>query len=436
MRPLWVAVVAGAGRGRAALVVASTAVVTGLLLVAVSYARLGSLNGYDYAYPAGDARLLGPIADPGTRGGSILAVVLVTLPVVLLLDQCVRLGSAVQQQRYRALTVAGATRGDLRRWGALETGVPALVGAVLGVPVWLLLRLALGHGLAHSGHETLVPTVTGPGWWALLVIAVVGAYGVWVGRRAAVRAVADTRRALRQPRPWGVVLLPVAVVLLVAYPAGAIMFPAVLLAVLAFMTCAPWVAFAMSGRVSRRTGSAAELLASRRIRADHGAAGRAAAAIAGVGLAMGVLGVFIADLFESVESDDLSYYLVPSILVGVLALLALGVITLSLTLHSVEATLARRREVSALVATGIPFATLEEATRAECRLVTLPLATAAGVVGVLASFVLSFDVLTLLGGVVGVVLVVVGVLVAAQLAAALTRPYLLRAVAVDNLRTD
>ena len=83
---------------------------------------------------------------------------LVAVPVALLLDQCVRLGSAAQRRRYQALTVAGATGGDLRRWGAVEAGGPALAGAVLGVPVWLLLRLLLGDGLANSSQGTLVPT--------------------------------------------------------------------------------------------------------------------------------------------------------------------------------------------------------------------------------------------------------------------------------------
>jgi hypothetical protein len=140
MRRLWVAVVAGTGRSRPALVAASTAVVSGLLLVAVSYSRLGGDREWNYGQTAGDAPLLGPIADPGTRGGSILAVVLMTAPVVLLLDQCVRLGMAAQRRRYLALMIAGATRADLRQWGALETGAPALAGALLGVPLWLLLR--------------------------------------------------------------------------------------------------------------------------------------------------------------------------------------------------------------------------------------------------------------------------------------------------------
>ena len=339
--------------------VASTAVVSGLLLVAVSIARLG--GSYQYGGPDGNAPLLGPIADPGTRAGSVLAVVLVAVPVALLLDQCVRLGSAAQRRRYQALAVAGATGRDLRRWGAVESGVPALAGALLGVPVWMLLRLLLGDALANSNRGTLVPTATGPGLWALAVIAVVAAYGVLVGRRAAVRATAATRRESGPPRPWGPVLLIAAfVALAAAFGVGlgssggsdVWILAAAVLAVLGFTTSTAWLAYVVSGLVTRRTGSAAMLLATRRIRADHGAAGRAAAAVGAVGLTLGVLGVFLADLAVEGDNYDVAYYVVPSLLVGILALLALGVITLSLSLHSIETTLERRREMSALVATG------------------------------------------------------------------------------------
>ena len=426
------------------LVVASTAVVSGLLLVAVSIARLG--GSYAYGYPGGDAPLLGPIADPGTRPGSVLAVVLVVVPVALLLDQCVRLGSSAQRRRYEALAVAGATGRDLRRWGAVETGLPALAGAVLGVPFWLLLRLLLGDALADSGHGTLVPTVTGPGPWAVAVIGVVTAYGVVVGRRAAVRATATTQRERRPPRPWGLVLLLAAFVALgMAFGVGAAsgdgsdlwILVAAVLAVLGFTTSTSWLAYVVSGLVTRRTGSAATLLATRRIRADHGAAGRAAAAVGAVGLTLGVLGVFLADLAAAGDVYDIAYYVVPALLVGILAVVALSVITLSLSLHSIETTLERRREMSALVATGVPMSTLEAANRAECRLVTLPVILVAATIG--ASVYLIGPARgweQALGGLVALGVAGAAVLLAVRLAVLVARPWLREAVAVGNLRTE
>jgi hypothetical protein len=444
VRPLWVAVIAGAGRGRAVLVAATTALVTGLLLVAVSYARLWQSGVGDGGYQAGgrDAPLLGPIADPGTRGGSILTVVLFTVPVVLLLDQCVRLGMAAQRRRYQALAVAGATRADLRGWGALETGAPALVGAILGVVVWLLLRLLLGTAVAHTHHATMVPTSTGPGWWALPVVAGVAAYGALVGQRAGARADLDVRRERRAPKPWGLALIGLAAVLLVAGMSveSEVAYVAVVLVVLGFMGTTPWLAYVVSGRVNRRTENAAELLATRRIRADHGAAGRAAAAVGAIGLTLGVTGGFVGGTATSAEYGDVSYYVVPALLIGLLALASVALVALSLSLHSVEASLARRREMSALVATGVPVATLEDAQRAECRLVTLPFTTIAAVVGALGSIMFADGDgtlgPTLLGGLAAVLAAPIVMLLAVELATKITRPWLLKSVEVANLRTE
>lgn len=437
MRPLWLSVVLASGRARIALVVASTALVSGLLLVAVSIARLG--NGY-VRQP-----LLGPIADPGTRPGSVLAVLLAGVPIAPLLDQCVRLGSAAQWRRYQALAVAGAGRRDLRRWGAVETGAPALAGALLGVPVWFALRLLLGDALADRGHGALVPTTTGPGPWALPVVGAITAYGVFVGRRAAVRAADSRRRESRPPRPWGPVLLLLALLTLgrafgVGVPPARDTDPwtlaAVVLGVLGVATSTPWLAYLLAGRVGRRTDSAPTLLAASRIRADHGAAGRAAAAVGAVGLTLGVLGVFTTGLLD-LQNQDLAYYVVPAVLVGIVAVLALAVITLSLSLHSIEATLERRREMSSLVATGVAPRVIEAANRTECLLVTLPITLLAGVVGA-AVYVLGTPVgsAAALGGLAGVVVAGGAVWLAVQVAAGVTRPWLRDALAPDNLRTE
>ena len=68
-----------------------------------------------------------------------------------------------------------------------------------------------------------------------------------------------------------------------------------------------------------------------------------------------MLGVLLADLAAEGEVYDTAYYVgAGASWSGSSPLLALGVITLSLSLHSIETTLERRREMSALVATGHP----------------------------------------------------------------------------------
>ncbi|MXG91585.1 hypothetical protein [Nocardioides flavescens] len=435
MRPLWVAVVAGAGQLRGILVLLTTALVSGLLLVAVSYARLGGWGGYQSTYDGG-APLFGPVADPGTRGGAILGVVLLCLPVVLLLDQCVRLGSAAQRRRYEALAVAGASRRDLRRWGAIETGVPAVAGAALGVGVWIVMRQVLGYGLATSPVRALVPTATGPGWWTLLVIVLVAAYGVLVGQRAAARASRPPRAPKKPPRPWGLLVLGAAVALLAPWMNTESELPglaAVALVTVGLALTTPWLAHVMASRLHGRTDDPAELLATARIRADHGAAGRAAAAVGAVGATSGVAGALLVRALTEQYVD--LYIVVPLLLVGSLAALVLGVITSSLALHSIEATLTRGREVAALVATGVPLSTLERAVEAECRIVTMPVTTGAALCGALAITALTASPSALVGGLVGAAVVAIGLRFAVRCTARLTAPWLHRAVAQGSLRT-
>ena len=117
MRPLWLTLLRASGRGRLLLVTGSTATASGLLLVAVSIARLPSTMSSTGSYQVLPQQqdLIGPIADPGTRGGAVLGAALLAVPLLMLLDQAVRLGSSDRDRRYAALGVAGATRADLRR---------------------------------------------------------------------------------------------------------------------------------------------------------------------------------------------------------------------------------------------------------------------------------------------------------------------------------
>lgn len=438
MRSLALTILRAGGRGRAVLVVATTAFTAGLLLVAASMALLWR------SADAGRERLLMPVADTGTRPGAILAVVLLTVPVLLLLNQAVRLGSPDQHRRYSALSVAGATRRDLRRWAAIEVGGPALVGALLGVPVWWLLRQVLGHGLMeHTG--SLVPTTVGPGVLAPGVVAAVAAYGAGVGWRSAGMATRSTERGVdaRRPRPWPLLLVGLGTLGLSGqagfqYDDQVLMFGSVVLVVAGAVLSAPWAAQRAGTFAARRARSVPLLLAGRRLESEPWAAGRSAAAVGAVGLVMGVLGVVAADLLIAQEDyGDLSEYLVPMVIVGVIALVAVGIIAGSVAVHSVESTLERRREMAALAATGVPVRTLSSALRAECLLITVPLTVAFSLVGAVgSSYFLPAADGSVLGGLLALVVTVGFVAWAVSGAGRLVRPRLLVATDPGNLRTE
>jgi hypothetical protein len=443
MRPLALTIVSAGGRGRAALVVAATALTSGLLLVAVSIVRLWEAGVGPYGAYEPREPIFAPIADPGTRPGAVLAVVLLTVPVLLLLDQAVRLGSPGQHRRYTALSVAGATRRDLRRWAAVEVGGPALVGALLGIPVWLLLRQVLGHGLAQE-TGALVPTATGPGAWSIAVILVVTAYGAFVGRRAGASATAVVQRGgeRRPPRPWPALLVLAGILVFAGYFGGsienlAVTMTGLLLVVAGAIGLAPWAAHGAGWAASRRARSARMLLAGRRLQVDPRPAGRAAAAVGAVGLTMGVLGVFVADILAQREDYSVDDYLVPALVVGICALLAVAMIGVSLAIHAVETTLERRREMAALVATGVPVSTVSAAQRIECLLTTLPLTVVGATLGALGYGQLVGAVpLAYVGGTITVALTACVVAGSVYVATMLVRPWLHAAVEPANLRTE
>ncbi|WP_435742505.1 hypothetical protein [Nocardioides sp. SYSU DS0663] len=385
MRPLGVTLVLASGRGRIALVMATTALACALVLVAVSMARLWTVDPSDAwatGHPYGG--LLGPIADSGTRAGAVVGTLLLVLPLVLLLDQAVRLGSSSRRTRYAALSVAGADSRDLRRWGAVEVGAPALAGALLGVPLWLLLRQVLGVGL-RSREAALVPTTVGPGGWTWLVVALVAAYGALVGWRLGARTAAGVERSRdpRPPRPWGLLLLAAAVAGFfserVAVHDLAPILVVVLLAV-ALASLGPWLAWVAARTGARRAGSAALLLAARRLAADPRPAGRAAAAVGAVGLSLGAAAAFVADILVH-HRYDVAYYVVPAVIAGVCALAALGVIAVALAVHSTETVLERRRELATLVATGVPAGAVSRSQLLECLVATVPLAVLGAAIG-------------------------------------------------------
>ena len=399
IRLAWTLVRAG-GWPRALLLAACTAVVTALLLVVIAYLEL----------PVDpDEWLMSVVADSGTRGGAAGGALMLTLPPLLLLHQVVRFGTAARERRLAALRLAGATPAEVRLLGAIEVGIPSAVGALLGVLLFWLLRAVAG-GVRHDDVRTpamyyahvrrlfggahLVPTTVAPPAWAYVAVVVgVALLGVAVGLFAT-RAVVATplglvRRARRRaPRPWGLVLIVLAIVLATGYTSAGWydrmddsedqIFGVVLvaMALIGLMSLAPWLAW-LTGRVAAaRASSVAVVLGARRLVHDPRPAGRAAAAAGGIGLVAGGWAVFVADV-----SGDSEGYAGPLALVALALLAALVVVVGSLAVHSVEQVLDRRPSIAALAAMGTPRSVVAASQRWELGLVAIPIATIGALAG-------------------------------------------------------
>lgn len=437
------------GWPRLLLLGSCTAVVSALLLVVVTFARLPS---------SPDEVLFQLVADPGTRGGTAFATALLTLPPLLLLYQAVRLGTAARERRLAALRLAGATPGEVRRLGALEVGIPAFAGSIGGIALFWLLRQLLGSDTLHyvdsqsDGHVVtlslkLLPTSISPQWWeASLVVIATTLVGVFVGARAS-RGVIVTplgvarRQTSTSPRPWGLLLLAAAVLVVpVAFSLGSASTLAgiliVALAIVGVISLSPWAAYRIGTFAQSRTDSAAGLLAARRLVTDPRPAGRAAAAVGAIALVSGGGAATAAGLVAS-DNEDPFYFVSLALVAGAL-MVALLVTIGTLAVHSVESLLDRKRSVASLAALGLPLDDLESAQRWEARLVAMPIATAgvllgAGTIAIggdqgspLAWLILMADVAITLGL----------VWLAINAAVRITRPWAVKAASVANLRTE
>ncbi len=83
-------------------------------------------------------------ADPDCASGSSTAAFLLTVPVLALAAQALRVGSVARDRRMAALRLAGATPRDVRVIAAAEAGFAALAGVAFAGPVYVLLWLLVG----------------------------------------------------------------------------------------------------------------------------------------------------------------------------------------------------------------------------------------------------------------------------------------------------
>jgi ABC-type antimicrobial peptide transport system permease subunit len=213
----------------------------------------------------------------------LMGAVLLLVPVVLFIVMATRVGAAQREERLAALRLAGATRVQTASVAAVETGLAAVAGSVLGGVGYEVGRRILAATVTFQGGRFFLDDVVVQPWLLGLVLAGVPLLTMLVSaatlRRAQDGPLATSRRAHRRPlSAWralplvaGVggqlVLVPLRRVL------DAEMFDTLTAlfstsALIGLVTVGPWVClFAGRGiaRVSRRVPA---LLASRRMASD------------------------------------------------------------------------------------------------------------------------------------------------------------------------
>ncbi|GAA4565847.1 hypothetical protein GCM10023176_14770 [Micromonospora coerulea] len=324
------------------------------------------------------------LREPGLRGGTALALLLLTVPVLALAGQCARLGAPARDRRLAALRLAGATPGQVTRIAVLETGVASLLGTLVGLGAYLSGRELLDRPDAR-GRLALPTDVLPPvGVLAALVVGLpllAALVSAVLLRGVSATPFGVVRRGVREraPGPWAGLLIVSGLAAFASFNpllnwyqdrhrTPPVLLPPLLLlggglaALVGVVIGTGWLSYT-AGRLLHRYGRGpAALLASRRLTTDPWAGSRTfaallAAVVVGAGAA-GMRAMMLAQVevhrHTGAVNDSDGFYLRTMDLVDLAVGVAMAIAAGGLVVALVEGIVARRRAYAALVATGVP----------------------------------------------------------------------------------
>jgi FtsX-like permease family protein len=383
---------------RTGLTALSSALAALALLAAATVISITGLDGEDASGMAGWAQqYTNPLLrEPGLRPGVMIALVLLSFPVLALAGQCIRLGAPARDRRLAAIRLAGATPRESVLIATAETAVAGLLGSVLGLTAYLIGRKLIARG-DHRGSLRL-PTDVLPhpvviGAILLLVPLLAALIGAVLMRRVIVTPLGVVRLTRAHgPKPWPGLLIAAGLVLF-AVPLrwdndGAIpgtlfyvlLGGGVLLTIAGVVLGTGWISHT-AGRLLRRFGRGpATLLAGQRLIVDPWNGSRTLAALlAAVITGAGALGYRahidtlnrVYQLFNQAKGnidgngvglgDDPEFYFGAIRLVMITVSIGVAVAVAGVLVALAESIVARRRTFAALTAGGVPRRTLATA---------------------------------------------------------------------------
>lgn len=328
------------------------------------------------------------VADSGLRGGTAAGALFLVVPFVLFAFQALRTGTAARERRLAALSLAGATRSDLRRLALLEGTRAAVLGTVLAGPAYLLVWLVLGPALPNGAKMLPNPDFDLLlGWLALVLVGgpLGGLLAMQAGRVAAVSPLGLARR--RQRPLTGVdVATPIISALLVVVsfqlieesPVGLILM---LIAVIALaISVGPWFIL-LTGRLAANRGELLNTLAGRRLIADVRSPGRIVGVLLSVGISFGIIAVLVADVMRDEYADDRSFYLAGAGAAAGCAVVAAIVATSALVVGANEQILDNTRATAILVALAASPTFVLQIVRRQMILAAVPITVIGALLG-------------------------------------------------------
>jgi hypothetical protein len=435
-----------ADRRRARLVSTGVAGCGIFLLAAIAILSINDGPGfYDGTGPDPGRPSLAPyLAQPGLRGGTAFGAALLVVPFVLFGLQALRTGTAARERRLAALSLAGATRTQLRRLAFLEGTRAAVIGAVLAGPGYLAVWVIFGRLLPDGWKMLPTPALAvGIGWLVMIIVLAAGGglAARLAARPATVSPLGLTRRRIRPLTLADAIAPLVSLGLIVLGLLGTSQTSAegwLLVSFSAMIVLAvsggPWMIL-LTGRIAVRQ-RLVTTMAGRRLLADVRSPGRVVGVLFAVGIAFGVIALQAAELLVSSDRHDVGFYLTGYAAAAAGGALACVVASSSLVVGATEQVLDSRRGTAVLVALAASPRFVVKVVRRQLLLAAVPAAGVGALFGWLAvggplSIVARGGLLALLSGVLGSAL---AAMLGALAAARAVRPAILEASTPDNLR--
>jgi hypothetical protein len=377
-------------RARLKLVAAAVAVDGALLLVCERIARL---RGEISVEQSG----LGPfVANSDNRTATMVGGLLLCIPVGALFLQSVRVGATARARGLAALRLAGATPREVRWIAGVEMARASLLGGALSGPAYIGLWLALGV-LAPAGARFIPPPdlVDFGAWLLVLVISATagGLAGTWVHRQVIAEPLSIRHRARARVsgrRSVRMLILCVAMLTsgsggwfrgsLFAHPPFDLLvgFGFFIALLLGPFVMGPWVVL-LTARVLRRRGRAVPVLAGARLAAEPRAPGRVVAVLLLCGGVLGLDGILIWDLVDTLRHPE---YVDPveglGLQVSAIGLIAAGTliaalaVVATLLVGATDQLLDARRPLACLSALGADQTVITRTTRRQLVAAAVP----------------------------------------------------------------
>jgi ABC-type antimicrobial peptide transport system permease subunit len=242
------------------------------------------------------------------RDAFVVGAIAFVFPILILVGTATRLAAARREERYAALRLVGGTSRQISVISSVDAVVSALLGAVLGIGIFVLLRTPLADTAITSAryfYNEVTPTAAG--YLAVLVtVPAASAISSLLSQRRVRISPLGVSRRVTPPAPtaWriapllaGIVLIIVGLDLTTTYSIGAPTFPGLIIILIGLVIGGPWLTARAARLFGRLMKGASPLLATRRLADNPKAAFRS---VSGLVLAV-FLGTVVAGLLPAIN---------------------------------------------------------------------------------------------------------------------------------------